>query len=222
MVGLSASLQAQPLTGTVWEVTGSLRTALSAQGIDSMKMEFLAGGQFRLRYQWSGRDTTSEGLWWQVDANNYKMVDTSGAGIAQVCDPGDTALTTYTIQADTLEMTSIQDDCILRSSLYTMSKWVNRTVGVGTGAIPANREVLVYPNPAGETVYIRAGNLFEKGETLEIALFDLMGRRVKESRVRWQAEVQLDGLADLPAGNYLVQLRYGNGQFTTQRLLICH
>ncbi len=69
----------------------------------------------------------------------------------------------------------------------------------------------IYPNPAGDIVYIRYA---AKMYVLSVHLLDLQGREIRQ----WQGTVSEAGLQDIPAGIYI--LRIQGKDFTDSRKLI--
>ncbi len=77
-------------------------------------------------------------------------------------------------------------------------------------------QLTLYPNPFTETFYIDLNGLELLSET-EIYVFDLLGRQVYESRPNVFGQIPVQ-LPDLPAGTYIVRLKWRDQQVSKKIL----
>ncbi len=77
---------------------------------------------------------------------------------------------------------------------------------IGVNDLPiADSELLIYPNPANETVTITAENL------TEIAVTNLLGEVVQSSKFKVQSNTATIDISKLPQGIYLLRVQTNNG-----------
>ncbi len=100
----------------------------------------------------------------------------------------------------------------INTPLYFCMDDFTTNESVGVGGDEAMLAAKVYPNPATHTLYVEVSGT----ETREIVLFDISGRMLLAKPVLAQKE-ELN-IANLPAGNYLLQLRNAAGQTAFQRI----
>jgi hypothetical protein len=85
-------------------------------------------------------------------------------------------------------------------------------VSVGVSHLPVLTEFEVYPNPAGEQVFI--GFTPERNQTVKISIINQLGQRVYINEVNAPADLiqKIDiNSSNWPAGIYMIQLDNGNG-----------
>ncbi len=84
-----------------------------------------------------------------------------------------------------------------------------------TGSPAAANEFAVYPNPAGERVFVA----WEKPGPLVVSLFDVFGK--KRAAVEGNSPLEVE-LKRLPAGTYFLKAETAGGLFIEKRLVIAH
>ncbi len=77
----------------------------------------------------------------------------------------------------------------------------------------------LYPNPANGEVFIEIEWVKNTGRTMELEVFDNLGRRVSNTSINHSGTVNLD-VQGLPAGLYTVLIRSNNGQPLARKKLI--
>ncbi|MEZ4687060.1 MAG: C25 family cysteine peptidase [Bacteroidia bacterium] len=81
------------------------------------------------------------------------------------------------------------------------------------GDIDEGQDILMYPNPAGKTVFIELGDT----HPAEVHLFDMQGRMLREVAESEQGfSISLEGL---PAGSYLLRIAQG-GRLYSRKLVV--
>lgn len=88
-------------------------------------------------------------------------------------------------------------------------------VNLGMDENMLSKAVQVYPNPANEKVSIDLGSVYED---VELILMDLSGRELVRKEYKSMDKTELD--VDQFSGIYVIHIITGNGEHTTQRLLI--
>jgi hypothetical protein len=100
-------------------------------------------------------------------------------------------------------------------TLYIKSIITIQPLQTGTGRIEKNQELMVFPNPAGDFLYIKLES--HGSSDLQLQLFDLAGTRVKEEKHSLPNEgVQTVAIKikDLEPGSYLYKIDCSGRIFT--------
>lgn len=83
------------------------------------------------------------------------------------------------------------------------------------GSVPENQRISVYPNPANNTVTVKAGEYWKPGDRL--ALFNVQGKTMQYRLLKVNRE-ELN-IASLPAGVYYIQITNARMQKVSQSFL---
>ena len=131
---------------------------------------------------------------YQLNGNIFTLVDLPPA----TCPVYDTGRYTYLIKNDTLRFTLINDPCAVRVAELTTIYCRRFQTGVqNINSIP----VTIYPNPAGDELFIKSGN-DARGSAYIIT--DLSGRQLLTGKLT--GEITPADIKQLPGGIYFFQL----------------
>ena len=89
----------------------------------------------------------------------------------------------------------------------------------GQKAILVEQTVKVYPNPAGERLYVEAAGA--AGESGRLMLYNMTGRLEKDRILEPGSTHQL-AVGDLPSGLYVLVIQYPNQDAVTRKVLVVH
>ncbi|MEZ5198662.1 MAG: T9SS type A sorting domain-containing protein [Bacteroidales bacterium] len=82
------------------------------------------------------------------------------------------------------------------------------TLGVDEKEPALLTDVVVYPNPASDFVYLKIGK-FEAAE-INMTLFDLLGKPINDYRFNGSDDVVMIDVSTFPEGLYFIKLTIGN------------
>jgi hypothetical protein len=85
--------------------------------------------------------------------------------------------------------------------------------------LPAMLPIKVYPNPASELLNIYVGN-YNLGNRAELVLFNAEGKMVSTHKVPENNTTYMTSIAELHAGNYVVQLRNEDGVIAVGNVVV--
>jgi acyl-CoA thioesterase-1 len=224
----SAFLNAQPVPGS-----GSCKvspvetmvyrlTAMGKTSVDSMSLEQMVYQPVLTRLMISPRSTKV----YEGDTVNLKVtfidqmnkpLPESGYTVFWSVLEGDGSLINETANMADFVAGSAGKAVVEASvdTLYIKSTITIQSLETGTGPVPGNRELTVFPNPAGNLLYIE---LESNGlSALQIQLFDLDGTRVLDENPSLpSAGIQTISvkIKDLHPGTYLYKIDYAGTLFT--------
>jgi len=90
-------------------------------------------------------------------------------------------------------------------------KLLFNNLGNGINERTKNTDIILYPNPAQNNLYIKLNT--ENNSSIKYDILDLMGRTLESSEVDVQNTLGMINIDKLNAGNYIIRITQGDKQF---------
>jgi hypothetical protein len=184
------NINAQSLQNTTWQVYDTSGTFLSyfRFGTDTLSSSM-------------DNSTWECGATYTQSGNNFSIVDLPGIS----CPVSDTGRYTFLIQNDILKFTLVGDTCTDRSEALITFDWIRLQTGFDD--LTSLKDIKIYPNPAGNVVYIKTSRL-ALGSTYQVS--DLAGKKILNGKLL--SETTSIDLRTLSRGLYFLKIGENNKQ----------